>query len=356
MNFRIAMGLSILTVLAIALALTLEHPPIETFQRGYRGLGMVELFSPEVIEGERAINRVPAPQDPVPPGGPPATQEFKNVQVLTDVSADELTRMMLAITDWVAPVQGCAYCHAEGEDLSSDKLYTKVVARRMLQMTRDINSKWMDHVHDTGVTCFTCHRGNPVPAEIWFNNPGEAHPEGVVGAPTGKNEVAPLAGFTALPYDPLTPFLEYANDIRVVSTTALPEGSRKSIKQTEWTYALMMQISQAIGVNCTFCHNSRSFFDWDQSTPQRQSAFYGIRLVRELNTNVLDPLKSTFPHERLGPLGDVPKVSCATCHRGVYKPLFGANMIKDYPELAPNNPGAAAPAALAPNQAPATPP
>jgi photosynthetic reaction center cytochrome c subunit len=27
-------------------------------------------------------------------------------------------------------------------------------------------------------------------------------------------------------------------------------------------------------------------------------------------------------------------VGCATCHQGVYKPLFGANMLKDYPELA----------------------
>jgi len=25
---------------------------------------------------------------------------------------------------------------------------------------------------------------------------------------------------------------------------------------------------------------------------------------------------------------------CATCHQGAYKPLYGANMLKDYPALA----------------------
>ena len=78
---------------------------------------------------------------------------------------------MTAITAWVAPVQGCAYCHADGEDLSSDKLYTKVVARRMLQMTRHINGDWKQHVAATGVTCYTCHRGQPVPAAVWFTDP-----------------------------------------------------------------------------------------------------------------------------------------------------------------------------------------
>ena len=57
------------------------------------------------------------------------------------------------------------------------------------------------------------------------------------------------------------------------------------IKQTEWTYALMIIISQALGVNCTYCHNTRSFAEWDASTPQRTTAWYGIRMVRDLNNN-----------------------------------------------------------------------
>jgi len=94
-----------------------------------------------------------------------------------------------------------------------------------------------------------------------------------------------------------------------------------------------MHISKALGVNRTYCHNSRSFVSWDASTPQRATAWYAIRTVRDINDEYMDPLAATFPPGRHGPLGDGPKVNCATCHQGVYKPLFGANMLKDYPEL-----------------------
>jgi photosynthetic reaction center cytochrome c subunit len=57
-------------------------------------------------------------------------------------------------------------------------------------------------------------------------------------------------------------------------------------------------------------------------------------MVRDLNTHYLEPLKATFPESHLGLAGDVPKINCATCHQGVAKPLNGANMVKDYPELA----------------------
>ncbi len=60
-------------------------------------------------------------------------------------------------------------------------------------------------------------------------------------------------------------------------------------------------------------------------------------MVRDLNTTYLDPLHTVLPRGRLGQTGDSPKVDCATCHNGVYKPLFGVSMIKDFPELtAPN--------------------
>jgi photosynthetic reaction center cytochrome c subunit len=57
-------------------------------------------------------------------------------------------------------------------------------------------------------------------------------------------------------------------------------------------------------------------------------------MVRDLNNNYLDPLgKGVFPAGRLGPMGDAAKINCQTCHQGVYKPLFGASMVKDYPEI-----------------------
>jgi photosynthetic reaction center cytochrome c subunit len=239
---------------------------------------------------------------------------------------------MAAITEWVAPEQGCAYCHNE-ENLADDSLYTKVVARRMIQMTRHVNGDWASHVGATGVTCYTCHRGNAVPEYVWFSEPAPRG-RGLVGNRTGQNMAAASVGNAALPSDPFTPLLTNGGNIRVIASEALPDGQGASIKQTEKTYGLMMHFSNALGANCTFCHNSRSFFDWDQSTPQRQTAWYGIRMLRDLNTDYLDPLEPHYPHVRLGPGGDAPKANCMTCHQGVNKPLLGANMVQDYPSLA----------------------
>jgi len=56
-------------------------------------------------------------------------------------------------------------------------------------------------------------------------------------------------------------------------------------------------------------------------------------MVRDLNTNDLDPLHGTLPQARLGPDGDSPKVNSAACHNDVYKSLFGVSMTHDFAEL-----------------------
>ena len=311
---------------------TTERPPMESVQRGFRGTGMVEIYNPRFLAKTREANVVPASLPRLPDVGPKAGQIYKNVQVLKNESVGNFTRLMASITNWVSPVQGCAYCH-DVNDMASDKLYTKVVSRRMIQMVQHVNSQWGEHVQPTGVTCYTCHRGQPVPANIWFRDPGPLQAGGYAQTPNGRNHPSVVAGYTALANDPFTPFLEEDKNIRIAGTTALPGGNNSSIKQTYWTYSLMFHLSGALGVNCTYCHDTRSFGDWSGATPQRVTAWYAIRTVRDINVNYLDPLQSVFPPVRLGPLGDAPKVNCATCHQGVYKPLFGAQMAKDFPEL-----------------------
>jgi photosynthetic reaction center cytochrome c subunit len=333
MNFRLQFALALAVVFAISMALTLQRPPPATEQTGYRGLGMDEIRTVRSVEMQKAGIVIPPAQDPAPPGGPLATTEYKNVQALKDLTVDQFNRVMLSITEWVAPQQGCAYCHAEGEDLSSDKLFTKIVARRMLQMTRDINASWKSHVAATGVTCFTCHRGEPIPpAGIWYVS-DRPHPA-YAGNPMGQNEPVAAVGYTSLPTDPMMAYLTSLGSTRVVATSAFPGTDTIGIKQTEVTYGLMMNISTALGVNCTYCHNSRSFSAWDQSTPQRTTAYHGLQMVRDLNIHYLMPLQSQWPADRLGPMGDGPKLSCATCHQGAFKPLLGVNMLKSNPELA----------------------
>ena len=310
-----------------------ERPPMDSTQLGYRGLDLGQVTNPRLLAAREAndVIPIPLPKAQVPANAPRAGDTFENVQVLKDLSVTEFARVMVAITSWVAPQQGCTYCHT-GPGLASDALYTKVVARRMLQMTRHINGDWREHVASTGVTCYTCHRGKNVPEQIWFTDPRSAQLSVTAGDRAGTKP-GPFA--TLMPNDPLTTFMEQPGEVRVVATSALPQDSAMgpSIKQAEQTYGLMLIMTRSLGVNCDFCHNSRAFYDWGQSTPQRATAWYGIRMVRDLNSHYLDPLQSTFPANRRGPLGDSPKLYCATCHQGVHKPLNGVSMLADYPEL-----------------------
>ena len=331
-------GVCVAALLTIVVFISFERPPVKTVQLGYRGTAMEQNFNPRLLAAAVAENQAPASLPSLGTAGPKASSVYKNVQVLGDVSVGEFTRLMVAITNWVSPTQGCAYCH-NTENMAEDNLYTKIVSRRMIQMVQHINADWKPHVAETGVTCFTCHRGQPVPANIWFTNPGPSQFKGMAQTNGGMGIATKAINYSSLPYDPFTPFLEHDANIRMQGQQALPSGVVHSIKETEWTYALMVNMSQSLGVNCTYCHNSRNFGDWSQSTPQRVTAWHGIRMTRDLNVAYLDPLQKVFPPARLGPTGDAPKVGCATCHQGVYKPLFGASMVKDYPEL--QGPGAA---------------
>jgi photosynthetic reaction center cytochrome c subunit len=328
-------------VAGLALLGACERPPVDHAQLGFRGVGMEQITNPRLYAERLATNKVPAAPPAAEPGPAGAWQ---NVQVLTDVSAAEFTRQMTATSEWLVPdswvdskdinrANKCAYCHNLA-NMASDEKYTKVVARRMYQMTRDINANYTNHVKQTGVTCYSCHRGNPVPQNVWFY--------------TDQNQ--PYRYFVDRP------------DIRVQSASFVPSNdNRSSIKQTEYTYAVMLHMSNGLGVNCGFCHNSRQWSDWSQSTPQRMTALRGARMVRDLNSNYLVPLQPTWPKERLGPHGDGAKLMCATCHNGVNKPLYGAAMAKDYPALYPGGMGSAtspapgAPAAPADSAAPAAP-
>ncbi len=357
LNLKLPIILGVFAVIFGLLSLTFEKPFMTMSQWGYRGTGMVQVYSAKKIAASEALNAVPAPQDKVQNSGKKASEVYQNVKVLADLDENQFNRLMAAITEWVAPEQGCAYCHGEEGNFAEDKLYTKIVARRMLQMTQDINANWQAHVQQTGVTCYTCHRGNNVPANIWFNNePGGSVASSVPPKANGQNTPVKSVAYSSLPYDFGSAFLEKDNAIRVAATTALPEydpGEKgTSIMRTEWTYGLMMHFASSLGVNCTYCHNTRQFAGWDNAPPQRVTAWHGIRMVRTLNTGYLDPLGAVYQSQapnRLGSMGDAPKANCATCHQGAFKPLNGISMIPDYPELAPST---AAKVTYAPENAP----
>lgn len=306
------------------------HPT--TIQTGPRGTGMEVARFPTTDPTIENIYTEPAIK---PVGGEQLARDiYPDLQVLGDLTEDNFNRLMNAMTEWVAPEQGCAFCHGEEGDFASDAVYAKVVSRRMIEMTRDINASWTDHVAPAGVTCFTCHRGQNVPSNVWFDiTPLNGT---MIGWAANQNQATSLSQSTSLPSDALQKYLVEYEPIRVTPTVAQEANAdTASIQQTERTFSLMNYFSNALGVNCTYCHNTRALGEIDQSTPQQQQALLGIGMSLSLNNDYLLPLAGILPPERLGKLhADGPKVGCATCHKGFSKPLQGHDVISDWPELA----------------------
>jgi len=356
------LGICGLVITVSALLAGCERPPIIAVQGGPAGTAMDQIYNPRTLAKQAALNAMPEASAPalVQADAPTAGKIYQNVKVLGDLSVGEFARTMVAMTEWVSPQQGCNYCHVEG-NFADESKYTKVVSRRMLQMTQHLNGEWQQHIGDTGFTCYTCHRGNPVPQNVWYAPKQSRLDTAAMGGMSGVNRPAPSAGLTSLPTDPFTDYLLDDKPIRVNGPVPMAgrgvAANRQSTMQAEHTYGLMVHMSTSLGVNCTYCHNTQSFQDWSVSTPQRVTAYHGIRMTRDLNQNFLnaEPLISVFPANRRGPTGDIAKVNCTTCHQGAFKPLYGAKMAQSYPAMlspdqrkdpsaAPSVPTAVAPA------------
>ena len=328
-----AFGAVLVAALVIAWGYPAQTTTIQTGPRG-AGMGVVKFASVAAAGDPTAADYVTSEPYKPEEGAALAKDVYQNVQVLGDLTEDNFTRVMEAITEWVSPEEGCAYCHAEGEDLAADTLYTKKVARRMIQMTQAINSDWDLHVGATGVNCYTCHRGQHKPSGAWYRIAPAL--ERVKGWSANQNLATAQSSFTSLPHDALEKLLVADGQIKVhdLEPRVNNEGTA-SIQDTERTYALMNHFSLSLGANCTFCHNSRAFYDGAQVTPQWGTASLGIQMVRDINTAHIAPVGELLPADRLGPkYGDPLKVACMTCHKGHNKPLGGLSMVKDWPELA----------------------
>jgi photosynthetic reaction center cytochrome c subunit len=321
------------SVIAVPLLLQgCEFPKMETTQLGPRGTGMEQVTNPRLMQAMAQIP--PSAYTLDSRDGPRASEVYENVQVLGDISADEFNLLMANITEWVSPKEGCNYCHNPA-NLASDEVYTKVVSRKMIEMTRNINVNWQSHVKATGVTCWTCHRGNAIPQNVWSVDANAGRMSTIWGNTHGQNRPSPAVAYASLPYDPFSNYLTGTQSSRVTPTQIHPSPDHVvSIQKTEASYGLMMHMSQSLGVNCTFCHNTQNFGSWTNSREQRAGAWYGIRMIQDSNDNYIAPLQTVFPAHKLGPAGDVLKINCTTCHQGQNKPMGGVSMLAENPSLA----------------------
>jgi photosynthetic reaction center cytochrome c subunit len=115
------------------------------------------VISAMVIGGFKAKAR--QSQTGAPQGGEKkAEEQFKNIQVLKGIPAEQLIPTMQFITASLGVE--CDFCHVQGAFEKDDKK-TKQTARKMMEMMIAINADNFDRQRE--VTCYTCHRGNANP-------------------------------------------------------------------------------------------------------------------------------------------------------------------------------------------------
>jgi photosynthetic reaction center cytochrome c subunit len=97
----------------------------------------------------------------------PTVVDSPAVKVLTGLLAPDFQEEMNYMVQAVGG--GCNTCHVRGNFASEDNP-KKIIARRMLEMTRGINKQFFpDHKPKPGesvlgrVTCYTCHQGETTP-------------------------------------------------------------------------------------------------------------------------------------------------------------------------------------------------
>ena len=109
--------------------------------------------------------------NPAAAGPKTAEQQFKNIQILKTIPADQLIPTMQFISGSLGVE--CEFCHVEGA-MDKDDKKPKAAARKMIQMMMAINKEnFEDHRE---VTCNTCHRGSPHPMSIPAIAGAEASP------------------------------------------------------------------------------------------------------------------------------------------------------------------------------------
>ena len=116
-----------------------------------------------VVDGVRAQSSAASPtaSAAAPVAEKKAEEQFKNIQTLKGIPADELIPTMQFITASLGVE--CEFCHVQGAFDKDDKK-PKQIARKMMDMMFAINKDSFNGHRE--VTCYSCHRGNTDPVAI----------------------------------------------------------------------------------------------------------------------------------------------------------------------------------------------
>jgi hypothetical protein len=132
---------------------------------------LVSIFAIILITGSLAGAQAPAAGGGQRAGGPPPP--MKNLQVLPKDTAQPQVVAMMRVFNTALGVN-CDHCHVwvkpgdPSNDMAADTKATKAVAREMMRMTTDVNTRFAAAIKKpadqlTKVECATCHRGAAIP-------------------------------------------------------------------------------------------------------------------------------------------------------------------------------------------------
>jgi hypothetical protein len=222
-----------------------------------------------------------------------AFEQPQNVQVLTDLSTQEINGFMMNY--FVAGLRvNCTYCHSLdnfGAEVwgDPDAEARKAKAREHLLMTQDLNRNWLanldtltDEKQPSGVqiVCATCHNGAALP-EPWPYNP------------------------SLLPDFRLPLAAEF--DLTAENEGVLNVNARKdvSLDAVQYQQNVMYHMNSSLNVGCTHCHNSRYFPE--RSVPAIHYAQNMLQMTQYLWLTYGETLGNKEP-------------SCLMCHQQAVLP------------------------------------
>jgi photosynthetic reaction center cytochrome c subunit len=163
-----------------------ERPPVDDHAGRLSWAGMEQLVNPRTLRQRQPKTRCRR-RFRRSGGGPAASSVYQNIQVLKDLNVAQFARVMVAITQWVAPPdQSCNYCH--GANMASDDRYPRSWRGACCRWCGTSTPIGRIMSAQTGVTCYTCHRGNAVPQNVWFTNPGESSSSGLIAGNAGQEQ------------------------------------------------------------------------------------------------------------------------------------------------------------------------
>jgi hypothetical protein len=110
---------------------------------------------------------------------PPEKDTWKNLKVMPkNIDEEQMERVMYKYTRQLGVT--CIFCHPQTKpgvtpiriDFATDEIPQKRTAREMMRMTDKINRKYFGYkndygfnsLHDSVITCTTCHRGISKPS------------------------------------------------------------------------------------------------------------------------------------------------------------------------------------------------